>query len=266
MQRSHLGRLMNLWIRIDANIGRNPTVWKMADVRGLSAVEIVGHLVMLFGNVAEHAPHGDVSSVSDRLIEEWAGWHGEPGAFASSFRELFVSDGVIDGWEKRQGKLIERAAKERERAARRRSADSTPKVREQSADASAARNGTERSTSPNGEGEREAPRTIRIKKPRAPRPPAPWMGRLNRTWKAVMGGDMPLGSATLLTPVVGDIGEDETDARLVRFLAEADLAFATVKTFCSKHGLYADDGGRLAVDPTTGLPNDIGVRALGGRR
>lgn len=252
---------MNLWIRIDANIGRNPTVWKMADVRGLSAVEIVGHLVMLFGNVAEHAPHGDVSSVSDRLIEEWAGWHGEVGAFASSFRDLFVTDGVIDGWEKRQGKLIERAAKERERAARRRSADHPPKVREQSADASAARNGTERSTSPNGEGEREATPVIRVKKPRAPRPSTPWMGLMRDAWTL---GSLPDGAPSLLTPVVAAVGPEELAARMRRYCESANPEFATLRSFLQKHAAYADAG--PLVDPATGLLTEAGMRAAGGRR
>lgn len=251
---------MNLWIRIDANIGRNPTVWKMAEVRGLSAVEIVGHLVMLFGNVAEHAPHGNVSNVPDRLLEEWAGWHGEPTVFAQTFRELFVSDGVIDGWEKRQGKLIERAAKERERAARRRSAESTPKVRGLSADESAARNGTERSTSPNGEGTAQ-PSTIRIKTPRPPRASTPWMGMMRAAWTL---GDLPEGAATALTRVVAAVGADETAGRMRRYCETANPEFATFRAFLQKHAAYADPG--PLVDPATGAITEAGLRAGGSRR
>lgn len=142
---------MALWIRIDANIGDHPNVWKLAELRGVSAVACVGHLVMLFGNVAEYRPHGDVSDVPDHLLERWAGWGGEPGTFAASFRDLFVSDGVIDGWAERQGALIERAEKERERWHRR-------KLRGDSTEESAARNVTVRNT----ETLTAAPRVTRV--------------------------------------------------------------------------------------------------------
>lgn len=135
---------MTLWIRIDANIGENPKVWELAALRGVSAEACVGLLVILFGKVAEHAPSGDVAQVPDPLLERWAGWSGEPGAFARDFRALFASAGVIDGWAERQGKLIERANKERERWQRRNSAEKRAELRGDSAEESAARNVTVR--------------------------------------------------------------------------------------------------------------------------
>lgn len=254
---------MTLWIRIDANIGENPNVWKLAGVRGLSANESVGLLVVLFGKVAEHCPHGNVSDVPDALLERWAGWTGEPGAFATSFRELFVSDGVVEGWEKRQGKLVERAEKERQRAAARRAADSTPKVRGQSANESAARNGTVRNEEKSSAAAAEDSPPPAVKRIRPVRPPAPWMGKMNAAWKAEYGGNLPAGSATLLAPVVFDVGEDEAANRLARYCEATAPEFASVRTFASKHGAFAP---KLAVDPATGLMNAAGLKAWNGGR
>lgn len=242
---------MTLWIRIDANIGENPNVWKLADVRGLSAVSCVGHLVMLFGNVAEHAPTGNVADVPDALLERWAGWTGEPKLFAQSFRELFVTAGVVDGWEKRQGALIDRAAKERERTARRRSANRPPTVREPAADKKAVRNVTVR--------KEELPANAG-KLAKAKRPPAPWLGRLNAAWQAAYGGTLPTGSATLLTPVVEAVGEEEAEKRLASYCERTDAEYASVRSFAAKHGAY---GEQLGVDPRTGTLNGVGMKALG---
>jgi hypothetical protein len=137
---------VTLWIRVDASIGDNPKVWRLAELRGVSVEATVGHIVLLFGKVGEHAPTGELTSVPDSLVESWAKWKGEPGTWAKDFRQLFVSDGVIEGWAERQGALIERAAKERQRWHDRKAkeAPSSPPIslRGVSARKSAARNGT----------------------------------------------------------------------------------------------------------------------------
>lgn len=252
---------MTLWIRIDSNIGDNPNVLKLAELRGVSAEEIVGVCVILFGKLAEHCPDGDVSKVSDAMLERWASWKREPGTFASDFRTLFVTDGVVEGWAKRQGKLLERAEKEKERWHRRNAAKAPKGQRGDSAEESAARNVTVR--------KEELPAVAAEPKPaiqKAPRPkraPLSFMGRLNSTWKRHFGGDMPKGSATILEPVVADVGEEETDSRLEAYCDRTEPEFASVRAFAAKHGAYGDV---LAVDPATGTLNAAGLRAMGGRR
>jgi hypothetical protein len=105
----------------------------------------------------------------------------------------------------------------------------------------------------------DKPRAVRV---RPPRPDMPWMGRMRTAW--TFGTLLP-GDATLLAPVVGAVGEDETVERMENFCASADPEFSTLRTFVSKHATYASKG-RLAVDPKTGLPNEIGMAALSGRR
>jgi hypothetical protein len=108
-------------------------------------------------------------------------------------------------------------------------------------------------------GAEPAPRTITVKKPR---PAMPWMGRMREAWTL---GDLLPGDATLLAPIVGAVGEDETVERLTNYCATADPEWASVRAFVSKHATHATKG-RLAVDPETGLPNALGMAALSGRR
>lgn len=77
---------------------------------------------MLFSRLADNGSDGNVANLHPDILEEWAGWTGEAGAFDAAFRASFVTDGVIDGWEERQGKLIARqqADRDRKRAERRR--------------------------------------------------------------------------------------------------------------------------------------------------
>ena len=103
------------WIRVETSVGRNPKVHKLASVLGLSADNVLALVIKTWCGVAENAPTGDLSDVEDGLIEDWAVWRGVPGEYARRFREVFVSDGVLDGWRERQGKLVAQAEAERAR-------------------------------------------------------------------------------------------------------------------------------------------------------
>jgi hypothetical protein len=104
-----------MWIRVETNIGGNLKVQRARTVLGLSTAEMVGLLVILWGEIAEHNPRGEVHDIPAATLEEWAGWRGEPGRFAEIFLQMFTTDGVIDSWEEFQGKLIERQIADRER-------------------------------------------------------------------------------------------------------------------------------------------------------
>jgi hypothetical protein len=141
-----------LWIRVVANIGLRKVVWRACDVLGTSVEASVGHLVMLWGGVAENTQHGRVDDVPDALLEAWAGWHGESGAFARFVREHHVTDGRINEWDEYAGALEDRRTKDRERKRRQRStgspADSPRDVRGTSGRTERNENGTERDTTP----------------------------------------------------------------------------------------------------------------------
>lgn len=137
---------MAAWVRIDADIEEHPKVWQLANLCGVSVEECVGHLAILFGKVAKFNPDGRLDDVSDLNLEKWASWHGERSLFAQSFREHWLKNGVITGWAKRNGKLLERAEKDRDRHRAQYSEDSPQRKGEPSAEKSVLRNGTLRDT------------------------------------------------------------------------------------------------------------------------
>lgn len=128
---------MAFWIRVDANVSRNAKVrrfrTRLADgpadsprdifgnVQRVSVAEAVGLLVALWGTLAQQQPDGMVSTISDADLEDWAGWRGTPGWFATAFREFFQDKaGQVHDWDEFAGVLVTRreADKARKQAAR----------------------------------------------------------------------------------------------------------------------------------------------------
>jgi hypothetical protein len=272
------------WIAIDVHIAGDAVTHRLADAFRLRVAEAAGLLTLAFAGMAQHAQDGSLSSVTDSQIESWAYWQGKRGAFAAFFRaQLCDERGTVRAWEKYNGANIREAhaARERMRGYRAR------KKAERSA------HGTEHGTANgSGNGTANGTRDVRhnmtgqdrtelqdqqlpasppekpaaiVKVPKPKRPPLPFMGRLNATWKRHYGGEMPKGSATILEPVVADVGEEEADARLDAYCERTEADFASIRNFAAKHGAYGDT---LGVDPATGTLNGAGLKALGigGRR
>ncbi len=104
------------WIRVHANLPARPVVGRLSDALKVRRAEAVGLLVALWGQVAQHGRGGNISGVSDRQLEEWAGWAGKRGVFAAWVRSAHCTDdGVIRDWEEYQGPLEARRAADRER-------------------------------------------------------------------------------------------------------------------------------------------------------
>jgi hypothetical protein len=106
---------VGLWLRVQANVSRDPKIGRLADLLDINHVQAVGHVVMTWGAVAEHAVDGDVSEVGTRTLEQWAGWTGQKGAYDAAFRELFVEDDHIAHWSEYQGQLLIVRAKQAKR-------------------------------------------------------------------------------------------------------------------------------------------------------
>lgn len=117
---------MKLWIRIDAALRSDPNVAELASRLGIGIAEAAGCCVLTWCAIAEHCPDGDIKRLSRAALNLMSGFvppKGRPPlnadrsefAFADAFLDLFVSDGRVKGWHDRQGKLIERAEKERAR-------------------------------------------------------------------------------------------------------------------------------------------------------
>lgn len=98
---------MTLWIRVDADVADNPKTGRFATSLGVEIETAVGHLVRLWGKMAEQNSDGSLRGVKVATIESWANWRGKKGRFAECFRRTFVvKGGLVKGWGERQGKLI----------------------------------------------------------------------------------------------------------------------------------------------------------------
>lgn len=112
---------MKPWIRVNAKLAEDAQVRAFAkallpDRRLADAVAAVcGLLVTLWGQLAEHRPSGDVSDCDDDQLEGWAKWWGEPGAFATLWRQTFVVRGVVQDWEEYNGKALQQLAADAKR-------------------------------------------------------------------------------------------------------------------------------------------------------
>lgn len=112
---------MKLWLRIDADYPRDPRVGRLADELEISLDEALGKVLRAHCSMAEHAPDGDLSAIADSTINGWVGWptvaprRGSTRSFAHVFRKVFTDDGVDTSYSYQQGKLMERAEKNRDR-------------------------------------------------------------------------------------------------------------------------------------------------------
>lgn len=113
--------MTSLWIRVNARLADDADVRAFGrtlfpDLPGWIAVEAAcGLLCTLWGRVIDEQEDGDLSQRDDDVIEEWAKWRGDAGAFASAFRAAFTRNGVIRTWAEYQGPLIARRKLDRER-------------------------------------------------------------------------------------------------------------------------------------------------------
>jgi hypothetical protein len=221
---------MKLWIRVDVAIRSDPNVAELADRLGMRMAEAVGCCLLLWAGIAEHCPDGDISRLSNGALERMAGHeraeHKARQPFAEVFRELFTNDGMVRGWRDRQGKLLERAEKDR---ARKIHGVSTEKRR---VSTPTERNGTE-------------PTTKAI-----PGKPVSWPGEAAKVWKAVAPIPIPrLGKA--LKPVVDEYGWPDTKAGLLCYIELNAGKVRKVEWFVDDAVRWLELGKMPVIDPET---------------
>lgn len=104
------------WIRVSVEIGDDPRVHALADAAGVPVATAVGCLVLILRKMPAHAPSGDLSGVTDGLLESWAMWPGRAGRFAPAFRAGMLDEsGVWASWEKHNGRALKKLERDRER-------------------------------------------------------------------------------------------------------------------------------------------------------
>ena len=129
------------WIRISCRIGHDPKTVTLARRCGVTVPAAVGHVVMLLSQLPAHAADGDLASVPSEVVEHWAGWQGQTGAWDAAFRALFCDEtGVVAAWERLNGAPLrelqqdrERKAKAKQRALQRHSGNVPPEFHRNSA-------------------------------------------------------------------------------------------------------------------------------------
>lgn len=104
------------WIRIDVAIGRDASLGNIAGACGVSRVTATGHVLLVYTAMAEGCRNGDLATISDAVMEEWAQWRGKRGRFAVAFRaELCTQQGVVRSWEKYNGAKLRELESDRDR-------------------------------------------------------------------------------------------------------------------------------------------------------
>lgn len=107
------------WFRTDAGFTRHRDFIRLMKVTALPRHILAGHMVLLFGAVAEHEEYGDLSTTPDDILEEWAGWPTDrAGQFATALREVgwIRADGEFAGWIERHKTML--GARDKKRAER----------------------------------------------------------------------------------------------------------------------------------------------------
>lgn len=242
---------MENWIRIDTSFPRNPKVYAIAFKLKIKKSHALGLITATLLAMGEHAKDGDLSEVSDMAIEEWAGWDGEPGAYAAAFKEEYVVNGVVPGWLDRQGKLIERAEAEAKRVAERRAEkskkteDSPRTVPEQSADSSQLRNVTVRNKdqllAAASAAEPKPVRPAKAAEPKEKAAKSTWLTPYYDAYRAARGEKsvVPVGPITkTLKKLHDEHGLDETLAQFQAYLGTTEVQYENWYKFGSGFGSW----------------------------
>lgn len=119
-------RAVTAWMYVDTGIGDQPGVAAARVALGVSRPTMVGMLVLLEAAMIAHHPSGFVADVDLPVLVEWAGFHGDPAAFASALNHLTDETGKLRAWDRRHGVRLARLARE---ASRKRTERATAKRR-----------------------------------------------------------------------------------------------------------------------------------------
>ncbi len=215
---------LNLWIRVDAAAPRDPAICTLAEELGVQGSTALGLCVGVWCAMAEHAVDGHLGRASDRVIEQLAGWSGKRGRFADVFKSLFVKEnGHVRGWTDRQGKLLDRMERDRER--HRKPDGESPEPPRKLRGASAEIPGKSTSTERNGTEQKEktvsrASRST-LKAPsekQSDRIPAPVYDSAQRTWTEQVGAmEVPRFRKTVRTLLLAGIRLGQINRAIPRY-------------------------------------------------
>ncbi len=123
------------WFAVSTGIMEDKSIGRMASELKKDVPTIVGHVIGVLAKLPENAPNGVIDDVVDLTLEQWAGWRGKAGAFATSFRAHLCAGDQVRSWEKWNGSAMRQlhSARERMRSAREKARSDRETKREQQA-------------------------------------------------------------------------------------------------------------------------------------
>jgi hypothetical protein len=240
---------MKLWIRLDAGAPRDPKITELARALGVRRSEAFGLAASVWCVMAEHAVDGSLSTIADEDLEAWAYWQGKRGKFAAAFRATFVSDdGTVGGWSERQGKLLDRMERDRQRHRKPDGGSAEPPRKDDGVSAEIPRNvlGVSTSTVRNG--------TVRTTKASsgADAPAPNWVDSARQILLAV--GTFTHGRiGKALAPAVKEYGWPETESGLRDYIAAPKNGRSKTPEY------FAQESGTWVVGARGPLVDEAGV-------
>lgn len=122
------------WIQLEVGMPDHPKARALALELGIHRAQAVGHLCVLWTSVGRLAPHGLVSAPhASEVLEQLAGWDGEPGKFTVSAVACKLVDEVEGGllihdWEEHAGAFVEKFQRDAERKRKKRAEQAKAKA------------------------------------------------------------------------------------------------------------------------------------------
>lgn len=109
------------YVAVDPGIAKDPRVALMAKALRRDRYWVAGHFPEFLGEVASHAPDGNLSGIPDDLLDQWAGGVKRWGTLVRE--HLCDEDEVLRAWWKYNGRALDRLRKDRARKHGRREDD-----------------------------------------------------------------------------------------------------------------------------------------------
>lgn len=117
-----MAKVEEIYWRAECSFGGHYRHGRLMEILRCSWPEAVGIVALLFGEVRRHLPSGDLTTISDAVIQRWC--HSKK-VTKQALRDAGWLDGeIIGGWEERYSEIAEQrqAARDRQRAKRARDA------------------------------------------------------------------------------------------------------------------------------------------------
>lgn len=99
-----------MWIRLDCDAAHHQLFDDLAEAIGVGSVQAYGHFFAMTGQLAKFGTDGALAPLSDRTLEKWALWDGEPGRWAAAVRAHCQDPetGELRGFRRRNERLLQK--------------------------------------------------------------------------------------------------------------------------------------------------------------